>query len=141
GAGMAIGYLTGATSAAITLARVLGLIILAMIGLYAIRRAWHAPVGTVVAACGWVLAATALLGPVFYPWYALAPLAVLACAASGWERTRAVAVIVLPFLVLPNGLGVAVLTKGPGAFAALAAVIALAVWGLRAVRARPTATA
>ena len=94
-----------------------------------------------VAACGWVLAATALLGPVFYPWYALAPLAVLACAASGWERARAVAVIVLTFLVLPNGLGVAVLTKGPGAFLALAAIIALLTWGVRAARAGPTATA
>jgi hypothetical protein len=138
GAGMAAGYLTGAMSASITVARALGLIVLAIIGLYAIRRAWAAPPGTVVAACSWVLAATALLGPVFYPWYALAPLAVLACAAAGWERARAIAVIVLTFLVLPNGLGIAVLTKGPGAFLALAAVIAL---GVLAFRARPTATA
>jgi len=139
GAGMAAGYLTGAMSASVTAARALGLILLAAIGLYAIKRAWAAPPGTVVAACGWVLAATALLGPVFYPWYALAPLAVLAGAASGWVRARAIAVIVLTFLVLPNGLGLAVLTKGPGAFLALAAVIGLAVWAVR--RARPTATA
>lgn len=138
GAGLAVGYLTGATSASITVARALGLVVLALIGLYAMRRAWSAPPGTVVAACGWVLAATALLGPVFYPWYAIAPLAVLACAASGWERARAIAVVVLTFLVLPNGLGIAVLTKGPGAFLALSAVIAL---GVLAVRARPTATA
>ena len=136
---MAAGYLTGAMSASVTAARALGLILLAAIGLYAIKRAWAAPPGTVVAACGWVLAATALLGPVFYPWYALAPLAVLAGAASGWVRARAIAVIVLTFLVLPNGLGLAVLTKGPGAFLALAAVIGLAVWAVR--RARPTATA
>jgi alpha-1,6-mannosyltransferase len=141
GAGMAVGYLTGAMSASVTAARALGLVVLAAIGLYAIRRAWSAPAGTVVAACGWVLAATALLGPVFYAWYALAPLAVLACAASGWERARAAAVIVLTFLVLPHGLGIAVLTKGPGAFLALAAVIAAAAWGVRALRARPTATA
>lgn len=128
GAGLAVGYLTGATSASVTVARALGLLALLTIGLYALSRAWNAPAGTVVAACGWVLAATALLGPIFYPWYALAPLAVLACAASGWERARAVAVVVLTFLVLPNGLGVAVLTKGPGAFLALAAVIALLAW-------------
>jgi alpha-1,6-mannosyltransferase len=140
GAGLAIGYLTGASSTSVTLARALGLLALAMIGLYAIWRAWEAPAGTVVAACGWVLAAAAVLGPVFYPWYAIAPLAVLACTASGWERARTIAVIVVTFLVLPNGLGIAVLTKGPGAFLALAAVIGLAAMGVRALRARPTAT-
>lgn len=148
GAGMAIGYLLrglghpGAMSASITVARAIGLLALATIGLYALKRAWGAPRATIVAACGWVLAATALLGPVFYPWYALAPLAVLACTtAAGWQRSRAVAVIVLTFLVLPNGLGVAVLTKGPGAFLALAIVIAAAVWGVRAFRSRSTAPA
>ena len=155
GAGMAVGYLLrglghpGAMSASITVARAIGLLVLATIGLYALKRAWGAPRATIVAACGWVLAATALLGPVFYPWYALAPLAILACtnaagpradyrSAAAIDRSRAVAVIVLTFLVLPNGLGVAVLTKGPGAFLALAIVIAAAVWGVRAFRSRPT---
>jgi alpha-1,6-mannosyltransferase len=144
GAGMAVGYLLrglghpGAMSASVAAARVLGLVVLTAIGLYAIRRAWAAPPATIVAACGWVLAATALLGPVFYPWYALAPLAVLAATDSGWVRARAVAVIVLTFLVLPNGLGLAVLTKGPGAFGTLAIVIAL---GVLAFRTRPRARA
>jgi alpha-1,6-mannosyltransferase len=147
GAGMAVGYLLralghpGAMSASITVARALGLVALLIIAGYALRRAWNAPPTTVIAACGWVLAAVAVLGPVFYPWYAIAPLAVLACATESWSRTRAAVTIGLCFLVLPNGLGLAVLTKGPGAFLALAAAIGLAVWGLRAARARPTATA
>jgi alpha-1,6-mannosyltransferase len=156
GAGMAVGYMLsglghpGAMSASITVARAIGLIVLIAIGLYAIRRAWGASRTTIVAACGWILAATALLGPIFYPWYALAALAVLACttvagtradyrSAATIARARAVTIIVLTFLVLPNGLGVAVLTKGPGAFLALAIVIAAAVWGFRELRARSTA--
>lgn len=144
GAGMAAGYvlrglgLPGAMSASVTTARVLGLVALAAIGLYALRRAWNAEERTVLAAAGWVLAAVALLGPVFYPWYALAPLAVLACAGAAWERTRAAVTVALCFLVLPNGLGLAVLTKGPGAFLSLGIVITLLIW---AFRARPRATA
>jgi alpha-1,6-mannosyltransferase len=143
GAGMAVGYLLrafgiDAMSTSITVARALGLLAILTIGLYALRKAWKAPAATVIAACGWVLAALAVLGPVFYPWYALAPLAVLALGTQAWTKTRAAVTIGLCFLVLPNGLGLAVLTKGPGAFAALAAVIAL---GAYAVRARPRATA
>ncbi|NUO61626.1 MAG: polyprenol phosphomannose-dependent alpha 1,6 mannosyltransferase MptB [Hamadaea sp.] len=156
GAGMAVGYLLrafgiDAMSASVTVARALGLIALLLISLYAVRKAWKAPAATVIAACGWVLAALAVLGPVFYPWYALAPLAVLAAVPhsrrlaqqaprrpEAWTKTRAAVTIGLCFLVLPNGLGLAVLTKGPGAFAALAAVIALLAY---AVRARPRRTA
>ncbi|MEV6970745.1 polyprenol phosphomannose-dependent alpha 1,6 mannosyltransferase MptB [Hamadaea sp. NPDC051192] len=142
GAGMAVGYLLrafgiDAMSASITVARALGLIALLIIGLYAIKKSWRAPAATVIAACGWVLAALAVLGPVFYPWYALAPLAVLAAGTEAWTRTRIAVTIGLCFLVLPNGLGLAVLTKGPGAFAALAAVIALLAYAVRA-RPRPT---
>jgi alpha-1,6-mannosyltransferase len=156
GAGMAVGYVLrglghpGAMSASITVARAIGLIVLIAIGLYAIRRAWGASPTTIVAACGWILAATALLGPIFYPWYALTALAVLACttaagtradyrSAAAIARARAVVIVVLTFLILPNGLGVAALTKGPGAFLALAIVIAAAVWGVRELRTRSTA--
>ncbi|NUT24289.1 MAG: polyprenol phosphomannose-dependent alpha 1,6 mannosyltransferase MptB [Hamadaea sp.] len=143
GAGMAAGYLLrafgiDAMSACITVARALGLLAIAVIGLYAVRKSWKAPAATVIAACGWVLAAVAVLGPVFYPWYALAPLAVLAAGTEAWTKTRVAVTIGLCFLVLPNGLGLAVLTKGPGAFAAGAAVIALVAY---AVRARPRSTA
>jgi hypothetical protein len=82
----------------------------------------------VVAACGWALGAAAVLLPVFYPWYALVPLAVLACATPP-GRTRnllATAAIAITALTLPNGLGLPVLTKLPGAVLDVAIVAALA---------------
>ncbi|WP_027346636.1 polyprenol phosphomannose-dependent alpha 1,6 mannosyltransferase MptB [Hamadaea tsunoensis] len=147
GVGMAVGYLLralghpGAMSACVTTARALGFAAIAVIGLYALRRAWFGPPRLIVAACGWVLLALALLGPVFYPWYALTALAVLACAVSSWARPLALLVVVLTFLVLPNGLGIAVLTKGPGAFLDLAIVIGLAVWAVRSAAAGSRAPA
>ncbi|GIF76790.1 polyprenol phosphomannose-dependent alpha 1,6 mannosyltransferase MptB [Asanoa siamensis] len=87
----------------------------------------------VVAAAGWSLAAAAVLLPVFYPWYALVPLAVLACATKP-GRTRnalAVAAVGVTALTLPNGLGIPVLTKLPGALADVAIVAAAATYFLR----------
>ncbi|WP_203700878.1 polyprenol phosphomannose-dependent alpha 1,6 mannosyltransferase MptB [Asanoa iriomotensis] len=79
---------------------------------------------TIVAACGWTLVAAAILLPVFYPWYALVPLAVLACATKpGRTRTAlAAAAVVVTALTLPNGLGIPVLTKLPGAILDVAIV-------------------
>ncbi|GIF48557.1 uncharacterized protein DUF2029 [Asanoa ferruginea] len=81
----------------------------------------------VIAAAGWTLAAAAILLPVFYPWYAIAPLAVLACATPpGRTRTAlAATAIAITALIIPNGLGLAVLTKLPGAFLDVAIVAAL----------------
>ncbi|MFC7758153.1 polyprenol phosphomannose-dependent alpha 1,6 mannosyltransferase MptB [Catellatospora bangladeshensis] len=143
--GMTVGYLLRGVGlgewadAAVTVARVLGVLMLAAIGLVALRHAWRhrGQARVVVLACGWVMAATALLGPVFYPWYAVAPLAVLAAAETDARRRRwlAVAAAGCAFLTLPNGLGVPVLTKAVGAFAVTAALIAAAV------RSRPRARA
>ncbi|WFE29564.1 polyprenol phosphomannose-dependent alpha 1,6 mannosyltransferase MptB [Solwaraspora sp. WMMD791] len=90
---------------------------------------WRAPVsrvdgrylpvrdrGLAVYGAGVALAATVLAAPVFYPWYLVWPLALLAAAAY---RTRW---FVLPaavscFLVLPDGSGVAAMTKAPGTVA------------------------
>jgi len=92
------------------------------------------------------LAATALLGPVFFPWYLLPALAALA-ATPMTRRTRdrlGLAVAVLALLVLPDGTGIAALTKPVGAFLDVvlvsAALVAL-VRRFRAGRARPTPTA
>lgn len=143
--GMAVGYvfrLFGRgewVDAAVAVGRALGLVALAAVGVWGLVHAWRrrGDVGAVVRACGWVMAATALLGPVFYPWYALAPLAVLAAAETDPRRRRwvAVAAVVCAFLTLPNGLGVPVLTKAVGAFAVTAALI------VAAVRSRSRATA
>lgn len=142
GVGMAAGYLLrvlGAPEAydeAVAVARALGLAVLAgllvMLWLRARPRAATSP-RAVVLAGGAALAATAVLSPVFYPWYALAPLAALAvCVAD--DRVRrwcAVATVALSFLVLPYGLGVAVRTKLPGALLDVAAVVALVWWWRR----------
>ena len=75
----------------------------------------------------------------FYPWYALLPLAVLAGAVTDARARTALAVTatVLAFLVLPNGLGLAVLTKLPGALLDVALVAGAAV----AIRRRRAASA
>ncbi|HEX2771368.1 MAG TPA: hypothetical protein VHN18_02920, partial [Micromonosporaceae bacterium] len=104
---------------------------------WAAGPAVRAPRG-VVAACGAAFAAVAVLSPVFYPWYALAAIVVLAAALAEprWRARMAVAVLVLCFLVLPDGLGVAVLTKLPGALLDAVVVAALLAVGARRLRAR-----
>lgn len=142
GVGMAAGYLLrvlGAPEAfdeAVAVARALGLAVLAgllvALWLRARRRAAASP-RAVVLACGAALAATAVLSPVFYPWYALAPLAVLAVSAVADQVRRwlAVATVALSFLVLPYGLGIAVRTKLPGALLDVAVLVAAAWWWRR----------
>jgi hypothetical protein len=144
GLGMAVGYLLrvlGAPEAyeeAVFVARLLGLLAFAAIGVAMIYRSYRATEAkTIVHAAGITLAAFAVLSPVFYPWYALLPLAVLAVVVPD-KRLAAVAVG-LAFLVLPNGLGLAVLTKLPGALLDVALVATAAVVIYR--RSRRTASA
>ena len=95
GVGMAAGYVlraagwAGGYAGAVTVARVAGLIVLAIVLLVLWIRAARPPADAprTIAAAGWALAAVVLLAPVLYPWYALVPLAVLALALPG-ERTR-----------------------------------------------------
>ncbi|MGV9214937.1 polyprenol phosphomannose-dependent alpha 1,6 mannosyltransferase MptB [Micromonospora sp. RB23] len=65
---------------------------------------------------GLALVATVVLSPVFHPWYATWPLALLALSAA---RTTwfALPVAVVAFLVLPDGTNLARFTKAPGAVA------------------------
>jgi alpha-1,6-mannosyltransferase len=129
--GMTVGYLLrpfGIDSGGpIAVARVAGVAVLAAVAIGLLIWAWRHRAGTrkVVVASGLALAATALLGPVFYPWYAIAPLAVLAASATEKRHWLAVATAICTFLTLPNGLGVPVLTKAVGAFAVTAALIVL----------------
>jgi alpha-1,6-mannosyltransferase len=131
--GMTIGYLLRPfgieADAPIAVARVVGVVVLAAVGIGLLVWAWRHRAGTqkIVVASGLALAATAILGPVFYPWYAITPLAVLAASATEKRRWLAVATAICTFLTLPNGLGVPVLTKAVGAFAVTAALIVLAV--------------
>jgi len=143
GVGMAAGYLL----------RAAGRPDLAPVALAAARAAGLVALGALLAWLWWrrkpagaALAATALLGPVFFPWYLLPALAVLATAPLA-ERTRdrlGLAVAGLALLVLPDGTGLAALTKPVGAFldvAFVSAVLVALVRRYRAGRARPTPTA
>ena len=148
GLGMAAGYLLwglgapGAFDAAVAVARAAGLVALAGVGAGLLLRSWRhrQQTGVVVAAAGATLAAVAVLGPVFYPWYALPALAVLAAATRSVEIRwwLAVATLVLTALVLPTGLGVPVLTKFPGALAVAAGTAVVAVALLRGTLLRRT---
>ncbi|WP_141721786.1 polyprenol phosphomannose-dependent alpha 1,6 mannosyltransferase MptB [Micromonospora citrea] len=78
---------------------------------------------------GLALAATVLLAPVFHPWYATWPLALLAVAATrtAWFAAPCAAAA---FLTLPDGANLARFSKAPGALAMTALVVGLAVWAL-----------
>ncbi|WP_422769129.1 polyprenol phosphomannose-dependent alpha 1,6 mannosyltransferase MptB [Plantactinospora sp. WMMC1484] len=130
GVGMAVGYglrVAGRPEAfdeAVEVARSLGLAALAAILLVAWRRALRDGVATAVPAAGAALLATALLGPVFYPWYALAGVAVLAAAAPRGRVTTLLDAgsAGLVFLTLPDSLGLVTKTKVPGALLDVALV-------------------
>ncbi|OLB66679.1 MAG: hypothetical protein AUI10_02075 [Actinobacteria bacterium 13_2_20CM_2_72_6] len=143
GVGMAAGYLLRAAGrpdlapVALAVARAAGLVALAV--LLAVLWWRRKPAGV-------ALAATVLLGPVFFPWYALVPLAALAAIplATRIRDRLGLATVALALLVLPDGTGLASLTKPVGAFLDVALVSAVAVGlvrRLRAGRARPTPTA
>lgn len=147
GVGMTAGYLLRALGVpqayeeSVAVARALGLaVLLSLLVLLWLRarRLAAANARDVVVAGGAALAAVAVLAPVFYPWYALAPLAVLAFSTVD-ERVRrwlAVATVALMVLVLPSGLGLAVLTKLPGALLVTATAATALAWLIRR-RGRP----
>lgn len=125
------------TPSVVPVARAAGLVALAVL-LTALWWRARDP-GQVVRDAGLALLATALLGPVFFPWYAFAALTLLAVSV-GWSRWLAGTVTALSCLVLPDGRGFASMTRPYGALLDLVALIALAVWWIVS-RARPTATA
>jgi alpha-1,6-mannosyltransferase len=155
GLGMAFGYALrvagqgpDAFDTAVAIARAIGFAVLAVVLVVlwwrALRRTRDEPAGSeeanavVVAAAGLALLATAVLGPVFYAWYAIAGLAVLAATPlTGRLRTGVTAASSgLIFLTLPDSLGLATKTKVPGALFDVALVVTLAVrWAHRRKRA------
>ncbi|MEU4553156.1 polyprenol phosphomannose-dependent alpha 1,6 mannosyltransferase MptB [Micromonospora violae] len=79
------------------------------------------------------LVAVVVLSPVFHPWYATWPLALLALTGTGttWFTLPAAAAA---FLALPDGTNLARFTKAPGALAMTALLVALLL-GARLLRA------
>ncbi|TDC36292.1 DUF2029 domain-containing protein, partial [Micromonospora sp. 15K316] len=128
-----VGALAGREPDAVPVARAVGLLLLAGVLVVLWWRAWTAlrrrgDVGQRAApsavvrprvalyAAGLALAATVVLAPVFHPWYATWPLALLAVSA-----TRTIWFVlpsaVAAFLTLPDGTNLARFTKAPGAIA------------------------
>jgi len=141
--GMTVQYILRAfgltTETPVTVARTVGLALAAIIAASALFRV-RDEVRAIVAAAGIAFAAVALLGPVFYPWYALTPLALLAVSTSD-DRTRVwigAASAPLAYLILPNGVGLAPRTKLPGALAVTAGVVTMMRAVLRRRRGAPT---
>jgi alpha-1,6-mannosyltransferase len=126
------GELFGADIHAVTGVRLVGVAVLAVLLIALWWRARHADP---LPAAGWALAATVVLGPVFHPWYATWPLAVVAATTldAGWVIGVCAAVC---FLVMPDGTGLARGTRLPGSLAMTALVVALGV--LRVYRRRPS---
>jgi hypothetical protein len=146
GVGMTVGYVLrvlgrpAAFGSAVAAARLAGLVVLAvaavMLWWRALRR--REDIRVVVVCCGATFTALVLLSPVFYPWYAITPLALLAASArrESARRVMVITVSLLTVLVLPNGLGLAALSKLPGAIADTAAVVIVTVVWLRRHRHR-----
>jgi hypothetical protein len=135
GVGMTLGYLARAAGrasiagTALDVARVAGLVVLAgmLAGLWWWARGRADQPRSTVLAAGLALAATTVLAPVTFPWYALTLIAVLGYGVhSGQKRYRlGLVAAAATLLTLPDGTGIAALTKLPGALldTALAAVL------------------
>jgi alpha-1,6-mannosyltransferase len=124
-AGLTVEYLTGRDVLGVT--RAIGLVVLAvaLVWLW-----WWARTRDAIVGAGLALAATVLCAPVFHPWYATWPLAVLAAVlVSRWVL---IPCAVASTLVLPSGHNWALATRLPGSLLMTGAVVAAAVyWGRR----------
>jgi alpha-1,6-mannosyltransferase len=96
---------------------------------------WRARDGDPLRGAGLALGATVLCAPVFHPWYAIWPLAVL--AATTEERRWILGLCALAAtLTLPAGYNWALFTRLPGAFAVTATLVVLAFLQVRKLRHR-----
>ncbi|MBL7256409.1 polyprenol phosphomannose-dependent alpha 1,6 mannosyltransferase MptB [Actinoplanes sp. LDG1-01] len=107
---------------AVPVTRILGIVALAVV---LIRLWWNAARGANWQAggrnpllyAGYALAATVLLAPVFHPWYALWPLAILAATLHRHLNWLVVPCAVASALCLPDGYNLALAVKTQGAVA------------------------
>ncbi|PZM97987.1 MAG: DUF2029 domain-containing protein [Actinobacteria bacterium] len=127
-----LGRLVGARYHAVPVTRVLGLVVLAAVVAVLWWRARHRDP---FFGAGMALAATVALSPVFHPWYATWPLAVLAATArrTDWFLLP---VAVASFLTLPDGNNLARFTKFQGTVVMVALIVWVAVRGVRWARAQ-----
>jgi len=123
--GLTVDLVAGTDAVGVT--RVLGVLLLVVV-LPVLW--WRARAGGALPGAGLALGATVLCAPVFHPWYAIWPLAVL--AATGPERRWVLGLCALAAtLTLPAGYNWALFTLVPGALAVTAALLVLAVRQVR----------
>ena len=127
-----LGRVFGGAWHAVPVTRVIGLVVLAVV---LVALWWRARHGDPLLGAGLALAATVALSPVFHPWYATWPLAVL---AATWARPSPrrtpwllVPCAVAAVLVLPDGTSLALVTRLPGALAMTGVVIVVVVFAVR----------
>jgi alpha-1,6-mannosyltransferase len=92
---------------------------------------WRARRGDALLGAGLALAATVLLAPVFHPWYATWPLAVLAATLPRPTLWLVAPCAVAAALCLPDGYNLALATKAQGAVAMVTLIAGLGVWAVR----------
>jgi hypothetical protein len=95
--------------------------------------------GGALRGAGLALAATVLCAPVFHPWYATWPLAVLAATGTGTRAESRWLLGLCAFaatLTLPAGYNWALYTRIPGAVVVTAGLVVLAAAGIRRLRDR-----
>jgi alpha-1,6-mannosyltransferase len=128
--GLTVQAVTGVDAVGVT--RVLGVLLLVVV-LPVLW--WRARDGGALPGAGLALGVTVLCAPVFHPWYALWPLAVLAATAA--ERRWVLGLCALAAtLTLPAGYNWALFTRVPGAPAVTAVLLVLAVRQARELRHR-----
>lgn len=108
---------------AVPVTRIIGIAALAVVLVYLFFKARHRDP---LLYAGYALAATVLLAPVFHPWYALWPLAVLAATLHHHLRRLIVPCAVASALCLPDGYNLALAVKSQGAVAMTALLLYLA---------------
>jgi alpha-1,6-mannosyltransferase len=107
---------------AVPVTRVLAIVVLAAVLIWLWLRAHHQDP---LLYAGYALAATVLLAPVFHPWYAVWPLAVLAATLRAETRWLVVPCAVVAALCLPDGYNLALAIKSQGAVAMTALIVYL----------------
>jgi hypothetical protein len=135
-AGIVVETVTGGRVEAIGATRVIGVVVLAVL---LVVLWWRARRGGALTGAGLALAATVLCAPVFHPWYATWPLAVLAATVPDAAPAGRWLLGLCAFaatLTTPAGYNWALYTRVPGAFVVAGALIVLAVVLVR--RRRPS---
>ena len=144
--------LVGWHTDAVPVTRAIGVLLLAA---FLVWLWWRSRAGAALPAAGLALAATVLCAPVFHPWYATWPLAVLAATGTAARATAAAATqagagagapaesrwllglcAFAATLTLPAGYNWALYTRIPGAVVVTAGLIVLVVVRVRRARDR-----